>query len=109
MRAALARLLLAFLAAATLAVAEVPVPALEARVTDLTGTLTAEQRGALEESRRAFEALKGAQLAVRLVPTTAPETIEQYALRVAEGRTVDESRRGHQPSTRRASASTSSV
>ena len=84
MRAALARLLLAFLAAATFAVAEVPVPALEARVTDLTGTLTAEQRGALEESLRAFEALKGAQLAVLLVPTTAPETIEQYAIRVAE-------------------------
>lgn len=84
MRAALARLLLAFLAAATLAVAEVPVPALEARVTDLAGTLTAEQRAALEESLRAFEALKGAQLAVLLVPTTAPETIEQYAIRVAE-------------------------
>ena len=84
MRAALACLLLAFLAAATFVLAEVPVPALEARVTDLTGTLTAEQRGALEESLRAFEALKGAQLAVLLVPTTAPETIEQYAIRVAE-------------------------
>jgi len=83
-RAALARLLPALLLAATLALAEVPVPALEARVTDLTGTLTAQQRGALEESLRAFEALKGAQLAVLLVPTTAPETIEQYAIRVAE-------------------------
>ncbi len=67
MRAALARLLPALLLAATLALAEVPVPALEARVTDLTGTLTAQQRGALEESLRAFEALKGAQLAVLLV------------------------------------------
>lgn len=84
MRAALAGLLLALLAAATLALAEVPVPALQARVTDLTGTLSAEQRGALEESLRAFEALKGAQLAVLLVPTTAPESIEQYAMRVAE-------------------------
>ena len=33
---------------------------------------------------QAFEARKGSQLAVLIVPTTAPETIEQYAVRVAE-------------------------
>lgn len=64
--------------------AEVAVPALKARVTDLTGTLsTAEQTG-LEQRLAAFEQEKGSQLAVLIVPTTAPETIEQYGIRVAE-------------------------
>jgi uncharacterized protein len=33
---------------------------------------------------RSFEERKGSQIAVLMLPTTAPETIEQYALRVAE-------------------------
>jgi uncharacterized protein len=57
---------------------------LAGRVTDQTATLTAEQKAALEQTLQAFEARKGSQLAVLIVPTTAPETIEQYALRVAE-------------------------
>jgi uncharacterized protein len=61
-----------------------PVPPLEARVTDLTGTLTAEQQAALEDKLRAFEARKGAQLAVLIVPTTAPEDIAQYGIRVVD-------------------------
>ena len=61
-----------------------PVPPLTGRVTDQTATLTAEQKAALEQTLQAFEARKGSQLAVLMVPTTAPETIEQYALRVAE-------------------------
>ena len=64
--------------------AQVPVPPLTGRVTDQTATLTAEQKAALEQTLTAFEARKGSQLAVLMVPTTAPETIEQYALRVAE-------------------------
>ncbi len=64
--------------------AQVPVPALAGRVTDLTGTLSAEQKAALEQSLSAFEARKGSQLAVLMVASTAPETIEQFALRVAE-------------------------
>lgn len=64
--------------------AEVAVPPLTARVTDQTATLTAEQASALEQTLRAFEALKGSQIAVLMVPTTAPETIEQYSLRVVE-------------------------
>jgi len=64
--------------------AEVPVPPLSARVTDLTATLDAQQKQALEARLAAFEKNKGAQLAVLLVPTTQPETIEQFALRVAE-------------------------
>ncbi len=64
--------------------AEVAVPALEARVTDLTGTLSAAERSSLEQRLTAFEQAKGSQLAVLIVPTTAPETIEQYGIRVAE-------------------------
>jgi uncharacterized protein len=57
---------------------------LTGRVTDQTATLSAEQKAALEQTLQAFESRKGSQLAVLIVPTTAPETIEQYALRVAE-------------------------
>lgn len=64
--------------------AVVPVPPLQSRVTDLTSTLTPDQSRQLEELLGAFEARKGAQIAVLLVPTTQPETIEQYGLRVAE-------------------------
>lgn len=64
--------------------AQVPVPPLTGRVTDQTATLTTEQRATLEQILQAFEARKGSQIAVLIVPTTAPETIEQYALRVAE-------------------------
>jgi len=61
-----------------------PVPPLTARVTDLTGTLTAEQQAALEQKLAAFEASKGSQLAVLIVPTTHPEEIEQYSIRVVD-------------------------
>ena len=64
--------------------AQVAVPPLVGHVTDQTGTLSAAQQAALEQTLSAFEARKGSQLAVLLVPTTAPEEIEQYALRVAE-------------------------
>lgn len=62
----------------------IPVPALKARVTDLTGTLSAEQTATLEAELRAFEQKKGSQIAVLMLPSTLPETVEQYAIRVAE-------------------------
>lgn len=61
-----------------------PIPKLAARVTDLTGTLTAEQQGALEQKLAAFESAKGTQLAVLIVPTVQPEEIEQYSIRVVD-------------------------
>jgi uncharacterized protein len=61
-----------------------PVPALEARVTDLTGTLAPDERSALEAKLARFEEKKGAQVAVLIVPTTEPEAIEPYAIRVVE-------------------------
>jgi len=62
----------------------IPVPPLQALVTDLTATLTPEQRAGLESRLRAFDERKGSQLAVLIVPTTQPEAIEQYAIRVVE-------------------------
>ncbi|MFL6204305.1 MAG: TPM domain-containing protein [Acidimicrobiales bacterium] len=64
--------------------AQLAVPPLKGRVTDLTGTLKPEQVASLEQRLQSFEARKGTQIAVLMVPTTAPETVEQYALRVGE-------------------------
>jgi uncharacterized protein len=61
-----------------------PVPPLDARVTDLTGTLTAAQQAEIEQKLAAFEERKGAQVALLIVPTTLPEAIEQYSIRVVE-------------------------
>lgn len=66
------------------AYAQVEVPPLQAPVTDLTQTLTSEQISALDLRLREFEQRKGSQIAILLVSTTEPETIEQYAIRVAE-------------------------
>jgi len=66
------------------AAADVPVPPLKARITDLTGTLAAGQRAALEQKLADLEARKGSQIAVLVVESTQPETIEQYAVRVFE-------------------------
>ena len=61
-----------------------PVPKLETRVTDLTGTLTAAQQAEIEQKLKAFEERKGAQVALLIVPTTAPEALEQYSIRVVD-------------------------
>ena len=60
------------------------IPPLRARVTDLTGTLAAEQKGLLEAKLAAVERAKGAQIVLLVVPTVQPESVEQYALRVVE-------------------------
>ncbi len=72
-----------FLALAGVGHAEVAIPPV-ARVTDLTATLSPEVVAALDAKAADLERRKGSQVAVLLVPTTAPETVEQYALRVAE-------------------------
>ncbi|HSM99167.1 MAG TPA: YgcG family protein [Gallionella sp.] len=84
MKKLLARVFLLALLLSGAAHAEVAVPPLTQRVTDLTATLDAQQTQTLESRLAAFEAKKGAQLAVLVVPTTAPETIEQYGIRVVE-------------------------
>ena len=84
MKNILARVILLALLLAGAAHAEVAVPPLTKRVTDLTATLDAQQTQTLESRLAAFEAQKGTQLAVLIVPTTQPETIEQYGIRVVE-------------------------
>lgn len=66
------------------AAAQVAVPVLTGHVMDLTGTLTTEQKATLEQTLTAFEARKGSQVVVLMIPSSAPEAIEPYALRVAE-------------------------
>ena len=66
------------------AFADVAVPPLVGRVVDQTGTLTSGYIDALNQRIRSFEQRKGSQIAVLIVPTTQPETIEQYSIRVAE-------------------------
>jgi len=61
-----------------------PVPPLASPVTDLTGTLSAAERAALEAKLRDWEARTTNQLAVLVVPSTLPETIEDYGIHVAD-------------------------
>ncbi|HEX7079669.1 MAG TPA: TPM domain-containing protein [Gammaproteobacteria bacterium] len=77
-------IVLALLALATTARAQQPVPPLTARAMDLTDTLAPEALDALNTRLAALEERTGAQVAVLIVPTTVPEAIEQYALRVVE-------------------------
>jgi uncharacterized protein len=79
--------LLALLLFASVAVAQEgqqPIPPYSAPVVDTTGTLTADQKSALEQKLKAFQDRKGTQIAVLMVPTTQPEDIDQYSIRVAE-------------------------
>lgn len=76
--------LLAFFVWLGTAQAEVAVPLLRALVTDLTSTLSPAEVAALDSRLKAYEREKGSQIAVLIVPTTQPEEIEQYSLRVVE-------------------------
>jgi uncharacterized protein len=77
-------LFLLFLLPAAVSAEQVAIPELTAHVTDLTGTLTTKQVSTLEARLQALELQKGSQIAVLLVPTTQPETIEQYSIRVVD-------------------------
>ncbi|HTV85634.1 MAG TPA: YgcG family protein [Dyella sp.] len=63
---------------------EPAVPTLTRHVTDLTGTLTPQQVDQLDAQLIGLEKNKGAQLVVLMVPTTQPDDIDDYSLRVAE-------------------------
>jgi uncharacterized protein len=84
MKIARASLLALMLAFAFAALADVAVPPLTGRVVDKTATLSSNDITALDRTLKDFEARKGSQVAVLIVPTTQPETIEQYSIRVAE-------------------------
>ena len=84
MKAIKACLLALLLCWSVAALADIAVPALTGRVVDQTATLSEADRAALDSTLRDFETRKGSQIAVLIVPTTVPETIEQYSIRVAE-------------------------
>src|SRR5664279_5056679 len=64
--------------------AEVAVPPLSGRVVDQTATLSSSDIGSLTQTLKNLETRKGSQIAVLIVPTTEPESIEQFSIRVAE-------------------------
>jgi uncharacterized protein len=66
------------------AAADVAVPPLTGRVVDLTGTLSGGDIAALSQRLKDLETRKGSQVAVLIVPTTQPESIEQYSIKVAD-------------------------
>ncbi len=64
------------------------VPKLTRHVTDLTGTLSAQQVDQLDAQLVALEKAKGAQLTVLMVDSTAEQDIDSYSLAVAEANKV---------------------
>src|SRR5260370_27438847 len=84
MTAARACLLALGMCWAVAAAADVAVPPLSGRVVDQTGTLSSGDIASLTQTLKNLQARKGSQVAVLIVPTTEPETIEQYSIRVAE-------------------------
>ncbi len=62
----------------------VEIPTLKSLVTDLTNTLTADQQITLENQLNAYERARGTQIAVLILPTTQPEEIEQFSIRVVD-------------------------
>lgn len=64
--------------------AVLPLPELRSRVIDQTGTLDPAQQAALESRLAAFEAQRGTQIVVVLVPTTQPEDIADYTQRLGD-------------------------
>ena len=65
-----------------LADALVPVPPLIRHVVDQAGLLQPAQAEELDQRLWQFEKAHGSQIAVLIVPTTQPESIEQYSIRV---------------------------
>ena len=82
----MAFLLLALLAftSAIAQAQQVEIPPMTSPVVDTTGTLTPQQKQQLEQQALALQQRKGSQLQVLMVPSTQPETIEQYTVRAFE-------------------------
>ena len=74
----------ALLSATALAQELAPIPPLVSRVTDTAGTLGASAKQSLDAKLQAFEQATGGQLALLVVKTAEPETIDQYGIRVGE-------------------------
>ena len=77
-------LLLPCLPFAAAAQQQAAIPAFDSPVVDTTGTLDAASKQQLEQQALALQQRKGSQLQVLVIPSTRPETIEQYAVRAFE-------------------------
>ncbi len=66
------------------AYADQPVPPFRSYVTDLTGTLSSTEASQIEATLSSYARRRGSQIAVLIVPTTEPDTIEQYGIRVVD-------------------------
>lgn len=72
------------LLAAGVAGAQIDVPPLSGRVVDLTGALDAAAKQDLSARLAAIEQQKGSQVAILMLPTTQPEELAAFGIRVAE-------------------------
>jgi uncharacterized protein len=72
------------LSVACLAQAQIAVPPVQGRVTDTTGALSAEARQDLDARLAAIETQKGSQVVILLVPSTQPEDLAAFGIRVAD-------------------------
>jgi uncharacterized protein len=79
---ALASTAVALLLAPASATADTAVPPLTGHVVDSAGMLQAGQRSELDQRLWEFEKAHGSQIVVLIVPTTQPESIEEYSIRV---------------------------
>jgi uncharacterized protein len=62
----------------------VHVPRISGYVTDQTGTIGPQKMKALENKLRNLEESRGSQIIVIVIPSTQPEDIEQFGIRVAD-------------------------
>lgn len=79
-----ALLLIVMLLMTAVSIADEVIPSLKSHVSDLTATLSNQEIVYLEQKLAAFEKTQGSQVAVLIVSTTQPETIEQYSMRAVE-------------------------
>lgn len=77
-------LFLLVLPVAGLAQSPQPVPALQARIMDQTGTLDADQMARIEERLAGFERERGTQVVVLMVASTGPEDITDFTQRLGD-------------------------
>lgn len=64
--------------------AALPLPELNSRVTDETGTLSDYEIQLLENKLKLLEDSTGSQIVVVMIPSTGSESIEEYSIRLAE-------------------------
>lgn len=76
--------LLILLPITNIAQAQISLPELTTQVIDLTGTLSAQTKSQITQTLIEFENKKGSQIAVLMLPTTVPESIEEFSIRLAE-------------------------